>query len=302
MGLAQRVAVFVPAHNEAVTLANILAGIKQRSGKHQAVLVVVDDGSTDNTTEVARQFTPHVVVAGSPGMPTGNGAATRAALQHISGLPEADGLDSVIRLDGDGQHDPSMIGHVIALIEEGCDIAVCSRFHPRSTASAVPLNRELTNWNAASWMSRVTGLTITDARSGFFGNRWRLVKPILSQLKTDGYGIPMELFLRVWHHAKTHGYMTRHFELPHPALYGRDLQRKLQEKWDNESPADQAKRLAIAFQVYLETCRELGLDSTPDHCSAEREDSSPRRAETVAMAANVQHGNNGLDAKGNGQG
>lgn len=287
MGEAQRVAVFVPACNEAATLEKILQGIVRRADRHLAALVVVDDGSKDATAEVARKCLANlpgrihtqVLRMGVPGSPCGNGTATRAALRYIRDLPNSDRLDSVIRIDGDGQHDPEMIGHFIAAVEEGADLVFGSRFHPQSDVSQAPLNRRLINESVADWLTKTTGITCTDGRTGYWGARWQRVLRIIDRLKCSGYGVPIEFFLRLWHDAVMERVLLSYRELPIAALYGADLQDKLQDKWSSESADDQAARMARATWVYLKTCADLEItnwmNGKPPETSVELDDLRP---------------------------
>ena len=252
-----RCAVFVPAHNEAQAIGPILETIKKRLSSKLVALVVVDDGSSDKTSDVAAKFTTHVLRIGAPGQPKGNGEATQAGLTYLRDQ-FAGRLDTVIRIDGDGQHRADWIGDLVTCIEQGADAVVMSRFHGQSDASQAPLDRVLLNTTAARWVADLLGLSVTDARSGYFAYRWSVIEPIIKDLRSQGYGIPAELLVRVWHHAGQQRDPLRHLELPHPAVYaGPQLQEKLQHKWDDESISQQAERLATFVRVMLHTRQSL---------------------------------------------
>ena len=96
-GLDGRVLALIPAHDEAARIASVV----ERATRHVPVLVV-DDGSTDDTAAIAEAAGARVIRQ-SPNQ--GKGAALRAGFAAAL----ADGIEAVITLDGDGQHDPAEI-------------------------------------------------------------------------------------------------------------------------------------------------------------------------------------------------
>ena len=246
----KNIAVFVPMHDERETIGPTLERVIAAAGDRLGLLVVADDASTDGSGRIAALHTDHVVRLPRNG---GNGAATRAALLHIAA--HDDGIAHVIRIDGDGQHDPSLLPDVIARLDGGADVVVCSRFHALSDVSHVPPDRRLLNASAALWMREITGWPVSDARSGFLGFRWSLLKPVVASLRTERYGIPMELLLRVWRQDPS----ARYAEIPHPAMYQPGISARLDRKYRDETLADKTARMDEAFKVFLATCRSIGI-------------------------------------------
>lgn len=250
MHVANQFAVFVPLYNEREKISDVLAHVIERAGDRLGMLVVADDGSTDGSDRIARKYTPHVVSL--PGN-SGNGTATRAALSYI--VEHGRDWLGVVRIDGDGQHDPALLPDVFDRIEEGADLVVCSRFHPESDVRHVPPDRLDLNVSAARRMRNVVGWPVTDARSGFLGFRWNLLKPVVGCLRTERYGIPMELLLRVWHSDP----LARYEEIPHPAMYHPGISKRLDDKYLRETDADKTRRKHDAHQIFEATCQVLGI-------------------------------------------
>jgi len=112
--------VFIPAWNEEENLPAVLDDLRRELPN--ADVLVVDDGSTDRTAEIARVRGAEVLSLGTNrGLPIGIAAGYRWALDH--------GYAYCGRVDADGQHPPSELGRLLAIVRAGgCDVAVGSRF------------------------------------------------------------------------------------------------------------------------------------------------------------------------------
>ena len=121
-----RTLVFIPAWNEESSIASVIEGV--REALPQADLLVVDDGSTDATSERAR--TAGARVASLP-FNQGVGAAQQTGyLYALRG-----GYEICAHLDGDGQHIPTELARLVKEVEEGkADMVVGSRYSDRSLA------------------------------------------------------------------------------------------------------------------------------------------------------------------------
>ncbi|MDR2613937.1 MAG: glycosyltransferase family 2 protein, partial [Candidatus Accumulibacter sp.] len=111
----EKISVILPAKNEAAAIGRTLAAITRILPF--AEIIVVDDGSTDGTGELARAA--GAVVVGHP-YSKGNGAAIKAGAREATG-------DILVFLDADGQHDPADIPRLLARLDEGYDMAVGAR-------------------------------------------------------------------------------------------------------------------------------------------------------------------------------
>jgi len=113
-------AVFIPAWNEEQNLPAVLDDLKARLP--DADVLVVDDGSTDSTAEVARRHGADVLSLGSNrGLPVGIAAGYRWALEHDYAFCG--------RVDADGQHPAAELERLLEFVRAGgCDVAVGSRF------------------------------------------------------------------------------------------------------------------------------------------------------------------------------
>jgi uncharacterized membrane protein YbhN (UPF0104 family) len=147
----------IPALNEAKNLPAVLDGI--RSSAPEAVVVVVDDGSTDETAAVAERLGAVVV---RHERNRGLGAALRTGLAAARDLrPRA-----VVYLDADGEYDPREASRLLAPIERGeTDYVLGSRFKGR--VEGMTWSRRLANRGFSALLSLLAGRWISDGQTGF---------------------------------------------------------------------------------------------------------------------------------------
>ena len=146
-----KVSVVLPAKNEVEGLQRTLPAL--RACLPEAEIIVVDDGSTDDTRAVAAGL--GALVLSSP-YSMGNGAAIKRGARAASG-------DILVFMDADGQHDPTQIAGLLARLDEGYDMVVGARDGSGQASVGRSLANGLYN-RLASWM---TGHPIRDLTSGF---------------------------------------------------------------------------------------------------------------------------------------
>jgi glycosyltransferase involved in cell wall biosynthesis len=154
----RRVAI-VPALNEELTVTRVIDEL--RAFDPGLVVVVVDDGSLDRTAEVAAAR--GAVVLRLPfNLGIGGAVQTgfRFAYEH--------GFDIAVRVDGDGQHDPSQLARILEPVLRGeADIAVGSRFAAEEGGYRSSRSRRVGIRLLAWIVSRISGQRVTDTTSGF---------------------------------------------------------------------------------------------------------------------------------------
>lgn len=143
--------IVIPAKNEAAALAALLPEL--RGHYPDAEILVVNDGSTDNTVEVCARS--GVTCLSAP-YSMGNGAAIKRGARAATG-------DVLVFMDGDGQHHPADIARLVARLDEGYDMVVGARDWESQAGVGRGLANTLYNWLA----SRMTGHKVADLTSGF---------------------------------------------------------------------------------------------------------------------------------------
>ncbi|NOT33279.1 MAG: glycosyltransferase family 2 protein [Candidatus Eisenbacteria bacterium] len=152
------VLVIVPAHNEVESLPATLAAIRRAAPAVD--VLVVDDGSKDGTSEVART---HGVPVLSHAVNLGVGGALQSGFRYAVERGYAIG----VQLDADGQHDPADLGALLAPLREGrCDVCIGSRYVARSGYRA-PLARRLGMLLFSGVVRLALGRRISDTTSGY---------------------------------------------------------------------------------------------------------------------------------------
>lgn len=151
--------VILPALNEGLNIANVIQRIQTHSPS--ADVLVIDDGSVDNTAQQAREA--GAIVLNMP-YNVGIGAAVQTGFQFAA----THAYDIVIRNDGDGQHSPEGIKRLIERLQAGgADVVIGSRFLGEQGDYGTPIARRLGITILAKLLSMITSQPITDPTSGF---------------------------------------------------------------------------------------------------------------------------------------
>lgn len=168
-----RVSIVLPAKNEAEGLRRTLPRLAEC--QPGAEIIVVDDGSTDETADVARA---HGAAVLSAPYSMGNGAAIKRGARAATG-------EIIVFMDADGQHDPAHIASLLTRMDEGFDMVVGAR----DASGQASVGRSAANGfynRLASWM---TGHRIADLTSGFRAVRAAKFREFI-HLLPNGFSYP----------------------------------------------------------------------------------------------------------------
>jgi glycosyltransferase involved in cell wall biosynthesis len=153
-----RTLIIVPALNEEESLPATLKELREVVDEHD--VVVIDDGSTDATADVARRA--GAVSAQLP-FTLGVGGAVRVGLHYA----QQNGYDRAVVLDADGQHDPAGITALLDALDAGADMAVGNRFAEGTTEYHVGRTRRQAMRFLVLIVRALTGQRYSDVTSGF---------------------------------------------------------------------------------------------------------------------------------------
>ena len=172
----------VPAFNEAPSIADVVTGL------HGIVshVLIVDDGSTDQTAARARAAGAEVL---SRGTNTGKGSAVRAGLAHVM----TGSFTHVLLLDGDLQHRPSEAVLLLAAAERtGADLVLGERQFSREDMPAARYHANRIGSRALSWF---VGAPVRDSQCGFRVCRLDALRNL--PLRARGYEIETEMLVKL---------------------------------------------------------------------------------------------------------
>lgn len=179
--MSERVVAIIPALNAERSIATVVA----QSRRQLEPVVVIDDGSSDATGEVARAVGAIVL---RHDVNRGKGAALKTGFAWAL----EQGFDAVIALDADGQHLPGEIPKFLEAREEtGADLIIGGRSH--LFQQMLP-RRRFANRFSAWCIALASGVRITDSQSGFRLYSANLLRNI--RLRTDGFDMESEVIVR----------------------------------------------------------------------------------------------------------
>ena len=147
--------IVIAAYNEAHSIGHVVKELVKSGYKN---VVVVDDGSSDDTFKIAKQYTKHVL---QHAINRGQGAALKTGIDYAL----QQGADIIVTFDADGQHRVEDIARVIEPVKrDEVDVALGSRF---LTKTKVPFFRKLTLKVGIFVVWLFYGIKLTDVHNGF---------------------------------------------------------------------------------------------------------------------------------------
>ena len=184
------VSIIIPAYNEVQTIGDVIKRVKSLYPDFE--IIVINDGSTDDTVSVAKDA--GAIVYSHP-YNIGNGAAIKSGIRIASG-------DTLVLMDGDSQHDPQDIGKLLEFLP-GFDMVVGARTKGHHSSWSRAMGNRMFNWLA----SYVAKFPIKDLTSGF-----RVVKSDIARsflyLLPNTYSYPTTLTLSVLRSGRSLKYIS----------------------------------------------------------------------------------------------
>ncbi|MFO8053267.1 MAG: glycosyltransferase family 2 protein [Candidatus Omnitrophota bacterium] len=201
-----RIWVIVPAYNEADDLGKFLTKIKE---KNLSVLVV-DDGSTDNSYQVAKRYAD-LVIKNQKNF--GKGLSLRRGIDYLINNKY---FDFIITMDADGQHSPDDLDKFIDQAKQGSLFVIGNRM---DNPENMPKTRIITNCFMSWLVSKISGQYIPDSQCGY-----RLIKREVIEsltIKTKKFEIESEMLIN----ASKLGYPIK--SIPIKSIYHKNVSSKI---------------------------------------------------------------------------
>jgi len=222
-----KIAALLPAYREAMAIADVV----RRTIPHVDLVLVVDDGSPDNTADLAREAGAEVIIHT---VNQGKGAAMKTGMKTLTER----GFDYILLLDGDGQHAPEEIPRFTSPARDGSAyVVVGNRFE---NVKGMPLVRRMVNSLMSRIISNACGVRIPDTQCGFRLVRSSLVSYIMGS--SDHFDFETEMLLL----ASRAGFTIQ--SVPVSTIYGAEKTKirpvqdtikfiKLMRRWQRQSAA-----------------------------------------------------------------
>jgi len=172
----QKISIILPAKNESANIAAVIKNIKKHCNNlNNYEILIINDGSTDNTSEIAETNGARVI---THPYSMGNGAAIKTGARNATG-------NIFVFMDADGQHNPADIPKLLNKMNQGYDMVVGARI-PSAQAS---LPRRFANTFYNRFASLMTGHRIEDLTSGFRAVKAQQFRKFL-YLLPNGFSYP----------------------------------------------------------------------------------------------------------------
>lgn len=139
----------LPAFNEEDAIKPLLDNLTYIIGEYFPIshIIIVDDGSTDNTVELVKSYQSMSIELIEHGHNKGLGEAIKTGL--LSAIRIAKDDDIIITMDADNTHNPGLITRMVMCVEEGNDVVIASRYVPGAKTFGLSVYRQLCAFGAS---------------------------------------------------------------------------------------------------------------------------------------------------------
>lgn len=188
-----RIVVCVPTYLEVENVEPLLRGI--RAALPDADVLLADDSSPDGTAGVARRIAAELgrIEVVTNDRKVGLGEAYRRAFRVVF---ERD-YDVICQIDADLSHDPAVLPSLVAAVEDGCSLAIGSRYVPGGSITEWPWYRRALSRYGNRYAAAVLGIKIADATSAYRAFAADALKAIdVFTTRATGYGFQIECAYR----------------------------------------------------------------------------------------------------------
>lgn len=171
--------IVLPAFNEAESLRELLPDLIKtlKDERLQHKIYVVDDGSSDGTSKIVKDFSKQFPQVKLIAHKTNKGLAEAVNTGFKSALAGSKAKDILITMDADNTHLPGLIVRMVRLINEGNDVVISSRFVSGSRVRGVPLARRLLSLTASIIFKILFPISgVKDYTCGFRAYRVDIIK------------------------------------------------------------------------------------------------------------------------------
>lgn len=188
----QKVAIVIPCYNEEASVANVIRGFDRQKLAHHGYtldIIVIDNNSSDHTTQVAQAAGARVVTE----QQQGKGNALRTGFNSV-----ADDTTYVVMLDGDDTYNPQEILRLLEPLHNNfCDVIIGSRLGGKMHDGSMRAVNRIGNWFFTMLVRQFYRASVTDVLTGYFAWKQPVVKELTPHLTSPGFAIEMEMITKM---------------------------------------------------------------------------------------------------------
>ena len=188
----KKITLMVPCYNEEKGIKNVILDFPARRLRelgYDYEILVIDNNSSDKTSEVSRELGAKVVFEKRPG----KGNAIRTGFKNIS-----KDTDYVVMLDGDNSYKPYELFRTIEPLENDfSDVVVGSRLEGQMKGDSMHFSHRVANWFFTFITRRFYGANVTDTCSGYFAWKKDVVDHLNGHIKSEGFAIEAEMISKM---------------------------------------------------------------------------------------------------------
>jgi dolichol-phosphate mannosyltransferase len=198
-----KLTIVLPAYNEEQSLPPLLEKVNNAYKQYgwDARVVVVNDGSKDNTLQVAKNYKAEIPIEVLDLQPNrGLAGAIREGLTYAASTSGP--YDVIVTLDADDSQNPFLIQRMLHNIYEGCDLVIASRYQHGARVMGLKTSRKLMSWSAGMLFRVFVGFPgVKDYTCGFRAYRAGFLQKVLDVYKENfitqkGFGCMVEILLK----------------------------------------------------------------------------------------------------------
>jgi dolichol-phosphate mannosyltransferase len=198
------ITIVLPAYNEEESLPPLLGRINEAYNyyKWDASVIVVNDGSKDDTLNVARSYRSDIPISVIDIQPN-SGLANAINTGLRKAIEDLDDTDIVVTLDADDSQNPFLIQRMAQQVAEGSDLVIASRYQPGARIKGLKRSRTFFSWAAGSLFRVLVGFEgIRDYTCGFRAYRVNMLRKTIGAygdkfITQKGFGCMVEVLLKV---------------------------------------------------------------------------------------------------------
>jgi dolichol-phosphate mannosyltransferase len=188
----KKITILIPCYNEEKGIGKVIddVPIKKLAYLHyKTEIIVINNNSSDQTIEVALGKGAKIVTEKKQG----KGNALKTGFRNISS-----DTDYVIMLDGDNTYQSEEILRLIEPLENGfCDVILGSRLEGKINDCSFSFSHRLANWFFTFFVRRFYLVNTTDACTGYFAWKKKVVDELAPHIKSDGFAIEVEMITKM---------------------------------------------------------------------------------------------------------